>query len=295
MSAKSAQQIAWEYGTNAQVMNRVFEKLGYLAGKPGEYVVTEKGLPFVTEYCHHQGLGGSPWYNRWWETRVWSDQFQEGLSNVKDLHGLISEATKECAADRAARKAGIAAQALAEEEARLAKETAEKAAEEAAARNAEILITIGKVTIVVLVIAGVAYTAYKVTPRVKKWWRKRKEKNDMSKKLRRKPERMTSDSADIIVHEVVPEPVPTPQKVEPIVLDTHLETDDVILEDDTHDELSKLDRSEVQRRMKEQMIEAREKHLQEMVETKKRLSRERAKLERMMRKSRANMMEARKR
>lgn len=170
MPARSASLIGLEYGASGQIMNRVLEKLGYLEGKPGEYIVTEKGMPFVIEKYYHKGLGGDPAYNRWWDTRSWTEELQQILRENEAIPALIAEAESDRRAEFLAKKAAK----VAAEEARIAQEAAAKLAAEEAAKRTDRLILIGKIGIIVVVAGVCVFICYKTAPRIKKWWKQKR-------------------------------------------------------------------------------------------------------------------------
>ena len=169
----SARILGWDYGLNAQEMNRVLVKEGYLKGQPGNYSLTEKALNFAKEQDFHRGTGGYSHYNRYWETRTFDDSIKKLLNVTPELK---EEVRSEIVAERVARYAAQAAsraQAEAEFLANQAvKETAELAAEEAE----EFMRKCKKAGVVGLIIIGsiiIGYGVYKTAPKVKKWWKER--------------------------------------------------------------------------------------------------------------------------
>ncbi len=185
----SARILGHEYGLTAEEMNRVLLKLGFLDGTPGDYSLTEKALPYAVEKNFHRGTGGYSFYNRYWTTRTFDDSIKEVLDVSSEL---IREVRDELATKRATRKA---AQTIARSHAdaeSLAKQVAEKAALEAAEQavlDTEKLVAkwkkVGKIGLVVVGVTAAGYVIYKVTPKVKHWWKKRKqaskkEENDVT-------------------------------------------------------------------------------------------------------------------
>lgn len=175
----SARILGREYGLTAEEMNRVLLKLGFLTGTPGDYSLTEKALPYAVEKYFHRGTGGYDFYNRYWTTRTFDDSIKEVLNVTTEL---ISEVREELKATRAARYAAQAAEFS-------ARQAAEKAAIEAAEQAAlktEMLIAgwkkAGKITLIVSVsvigVAAVGYGIYKLTPKVKRWWKNRKQASE---------------------------------------------------------------------------------------------------------------------
>lgn len=175
----SARILGQGYGLNAQEMNRVLVKEGFLTGQPGNYSLTEKAMDFAKEQDFHRGTGGYSWYNRYWKTRTFDDSIKDLLNVTPELK---EEVRSEIAAERAAR---YAAQAVAREQADaefLAKQAAEKAAKEAAEiateKTEEFIRKCKKAGVVGLIVIGgaaVCYGIYKTTPKVKKWWKERKD------------------------------------------------------------------------------------------------------------------------
>lgn len=174
----SARVLGQDYDLNAEEMNRVLAKLGFLKGTPGNYSVTLKALPYSVEKAHHRGTGGYSCYNRYWTTRTFDDSIKDALDVSAEL---ISEVRNEIATERAARyTAQAAARAQANKEF-LAKLAAEKAAQEAAAQTAlktEALMAkwknVGKIGLVASAAVIIGYGIYKTTPTVKAWWSDRK-------------------------------------------------------------------------------------------------------------------------
>lgn len=76
---KSATVLGREFGRNGREMNELLLKHGYLHGSPGAYGLTEKGRRFGEVQDHHRGTGGYSRYNRYWETRTWSDETAAAL------------------------------------------------------------------------------------------------------------------------------------------------------------------------------------------------------------------------
>lgn len=76
---KSATALGREFGRNGREMNELLLRHGYLYGSPGAYGLTEKGQRFGEEQDHHRGTGGYSHYNRYWETRTWSDETAAAL------------------------------------------------------------------------------------------------------------------------------------------------------------------------------------------------------------------------
>lgn len=74
---KSARQIGREFGKTAQEMNKTFHDYGYLEGKPGAWLVTEKGSAYAEEHSHSNGYGGLA--ARSWETRTWDESVVDAL------------------------------------------------------------------------------------------------------------------------------------------------------------------------------------------------------------------------
>lgn len=182
----SATRLGEKYGLTGQEMNVALKKLGYLDGDPGAYFPTEKGLPFMSEEYHHRGPGGYARYNANWETRTIDPAIRKELKITPELKDAVRAEVK------AARAAKIQARKLAEAEADAAfraklaaEQAAKKAAAEAAekaARNAAKLRKAGKIGLIVICVAGVAYGLYKLTPVVKRKIKEREEKKAAQKK-----------------------------------------------------------------------------------------------------------------
>ena len=181
----SATVLGKDYGLNGQEMNAVLSELEYLSGKPGEYVPTAKGVPFITETDHHRGTGGYARYNRYWTTRTFDPSIKKELKITPELKEKVRADLK------AARVARQQAQSTAQAEADVllrAKIAAEKraidSANEAAkraAQNAVIIKKVDKVVLIVACVAGVCYVLYKLLPVAK-----RKLKQQRNRKRARK-------------------------------------------------------------------------------------------------------------
>lgn len=175
----SARILGQDYGLNAQEMNRVLVKEGFLTGQPGYYSLTDKALEFAKEKDFHRGTGGYSWYNRYWTTRTFDDSIKELLNVTPELK---EEVRSEIAAEKAARYAAQAAARAQADAELLAKQAGEKAAKEAAEIAAEeteeFIRKCKKAGVVGLIVIGgavICYEVYKTTPNVKKWWKERKE------------------------------------------------------------------------------------------------------------------------
>ena len=173
-------------GLSATRLGEKYGLTGYLDGEPGAYFPTEKGMPFMTEEFHHRGPGGYARYNANWETRTIDPAIRKELKITPELKDAVRAEVK------AARTAKIQARKLAEAEADAAfraklaaEQAAKKAAAEAAekaAKNAAKLRKAGKIGLIVICVAGVAYGIYKLTPVVKRKIKERKEKKAAKKK-----------------------------------------------------------------------------------------------------------------
>lgn len=176
----SATKLGEKYGLNGQEMNAVLKKLGYLAGNPGEYFPTEKGMPFMEEFSHHRGPGGYSRYNANWTTLKINPAIRKELNVTPELKETIRAELK--AARMARQQVHKIAQAEAEAafKAKIAAEQQAKkaaaAAAEKAAKNAEILKKAGKFGLIALCLVGVGYGVYKLVPVVKRKIQQRKEK-----------------------------------------------------------------------------------------------------------------------
>lgn len=123
----TAKNLGAEYGLNAEEMNRVLVKLGFLTGTPGDYDLTPLGRQYAHTEYYHRGLGGYSMYNREWIIR----KFDESIRAVLDVTSeLKSEVRMEIADARVARYAAM--------KAARAKTDADFLAKEAAKRTAEI-------------------------------------------------------------------------------------------------------------------------------------------------------------
>lgn len=178
----SARVLGQDYGLTAEEMNRVLVKRGILQGTPGNYRATQEGLKYVVEKDFHRGTGGYSCYNRYWTERTFDDSIKDVLDVPAEL---ISEVRGEIAAESAARCAARAAARAKADADFLAKQAAEKAAKEAAERAAleaeELAAKWKKGGIIVLAIGGaviLGYGIYKLTPKVKQWWKNRKQPDE---------------------------------------------------------------------------------------------------------------------
>lgn len=175
----SARIFGQDYGLTAQEMNKVLVKEGFLTGQSGGYSLTEKALDFAKEHDIHRGTGGYSWYNRYWTARTFDDSIKELLNVTPELK---EEVRSEIAAERAAQYAAQAVTRAQAEAEFLSKQAAKKAAKEAAEitveEREEFIRKCKKAGVVGLIVIGgaaVCYEIYKTTPKVKKWWKERKE------------------------------------------------------------------------------------------------------------------------
>lgn len=176
----SATTLGQAYSLTGEEMNRVLEKNGFLQGRPGDYSVTEKALPYVVEKEFHRGTGGYSSYNRYWTTRTYDDSIKEALDVPDDL---IDEVRNEITSDRAAR---FAAQKAAREKANsdfLAKQASELSTqEEITAQETEVLSAnwkmVGKTGLVVGGFIIMFFCIYKAAPKVKAWWASHKQRQN---------------------------------------------------------------------------------------------------------------------
>lgn len=91
----SARTIGYGYGINAQTMNRILLKLGYLEGRPGNYRPTETAEPYVNVNDHSMGTNaGYSKYNVYYETISYSKDFVDLLKS-QVTHELIDEVKNE--------------------------------------------------------------------------------------------------------------------------------------------------------------------------------------------------------
>lgn len=178
----SAKELGQEYGLTAQEMNRVLVKEGFLKGQPGDYSFTEKAVDFAKKQDFHRGTGGYSYYNRYWTIITFADSIKEKLNVTPELK---KEVRSEIAAERAARYAAQAAaraQAKAEFLAKQADEKVVKEASELAVTEAEELMRkckkAGVVGLIIIGSTAISYGVYKTAPKVKKWWKERKEHNE---------------------------------------------------------------------------------------------------------------------
>ena len=177
----TAKSLGVEYGLNAEEMNRVLVKLGFLTGSPGDYELTLLGRQYAHTECYHRGPGGYSMYNRDWIIRKYDESIKDVLEITSDLK---NEVRMEIADARAARTAAIKAARAKADADFLAKEAAKKAAEiaeqkrirEELEKTAK-LKKYGKTGILVTGGALVGFGVYKLVKHVK--CKKVKEKNDV--------------------------------------------------------------------------------------------------------------------
>lgn len=95
---RSAKDLGWELGKNAQQMNKLFNQYGYLEGEPNAWRVTEKGAPYAEEKPRSNGYGG--WAARSWETRLWDESVVDALKkDMVESPGLQDEAVDDSVED----------------------------------------------------------------------------------------------------------------------------------------------------------------------------------------------------
>ncbi len=96
----SARTIGYKYGINAQTMNRILRKLGYLEGFPGNYTPTEMAKPYVNVNDHGMGTNaGYSRYNVYYETISYNDAFLDVLKS-QVTQELIDEVKNEMREER---------------------------------------------------------------------------------------------------------------------------------------------------------------------------------------------------
>lgn len=174
----SARILGRDYGLTAEEMNRVLLKLGFLKGEPGNYDLTEKALQYAVEKNYHRGTGGYAYYNRYWTTRTFDDSIKKVLNVTSEL---ISEVRNELAAARAARNATHAVATAEFMAKRVAEKVAMEAAEQAALKSERLIVklkTTGKVVLIIGGVAAIGYGIYKLTPKLKKWWKDHKQASE---------------------------------------------------------------------------------------------------------------------
>ena len=151
----SARILGQQYGLTPEEMNRVLVKKGILAGKPGDYYLTELGdLYGATKHCH-RGCGGSAQYNRYWSERTYDESIRDVL-NITDE--LIRQVRSEMAAERAAKAAARVAEKELLQRQHL--EELARAAKEAAELSAKKIANLKKAGCVALIILGGAALCY---------------------------------------------------------------------------------------------------------------------------------------
>ncbi|MBP3805098.1 MAG: hypothetical protein J6I76_14650 [Oribacterium sp.] len=96
----SARTIGYGYGINAQTMNRILRKLGYLEGYPGNYRPTEMAEPYVNVNDHNMATnGGYTRFNAAYETISYNEDFVELLKS-QVTQELIDEVKNEMLEER---------------------------------------------------------------------------------------------------------------------------------------------------------------------------------------------------
>ena len=175
----SATRLGQKFRLSGEEMNLVLAKLGYLVGTPGDYNLTEKAREYAVEKHFHRGTGGYSCYNRYWTTRTYDDS----ITDVLDISpNLIKEVRDELSKVRAARYAELVAARVKVKTEYLEKQAAQKfageLAEKAAIETEERVTKWKKAGTIGLVVVGcivIGYGIYKTTPRIKKWWKERKQ------------------------------------------------------------------------------------------------------------------------
>ena len=82
---KSARILGEAYNLNAQEMNYILNKEGFLDGEPGDYFPSEMGKQYATQKDFHRGTGGYAQYNRYWTTTTWDDSIKDALHITPEL------------------------------------------------------------------------------------------------------------------------------------------------------------------------------------------------------------------
>ena len=169
MMGKSARILGEAYSLNAQEMNYILNKEGFLDGEPGEYFPSEMGKQYATQKDFHRGTGGYAQYNRYWTTTTWDDSIEDVLHITPELKAEARKAV----ADR--RKmltdARRAASEAAEQRFREAQENFQTAISnngdtDESSNGANGWVIAGGL----LLLAAGAYGVYKAAPHVKHWW-----------------------------------------------------------------------------------------------------------------------------
>lgn len=104
----SATRLGDRIGLNGQEMNMLLKKEGFLAGEPGNYSITEKGLSFVKEKGWDNGYGG--YAARGYNYNTYNESILECIDispeRIKEIRDIVSkqriekiEAAKEASKD----------------------------------------------------------------------------------------------------------------------------------------------------------------------------------------------------
>lgn len=166
---KSARILGEAYNLNAQEMNYILNKEGFLDGEPGDYFPSEMGKQYATQKDFHRGTGGYAHYNRYWTTTTWDDSIEDALHITPELK---AEARKAIADRRQMQaEARRAASEAAEQRFREAQENFQAAISNNADSDESSNGINGWVVAggALLLAAGV-YGVYKAAPHVKHWW-----------------------------------------------------------------------------------------------------------------------------
>lgn len=78
---KSAKQMGLYIGKSAQEVNEILKNKGYLSGKPGQYIMTDKGKKHGEERLKDNGYGGNA--ARSWSFYMWGYEVLQDISGMK--------------------------------------------------------------------------------------------------------------------------------------------------------------------------------------------------------------------
>lgn len=164
---QSATDLGRPFQATAQEINRLLKDQGFTYGNPGAYGLTQKGEAFGIQVHHGRGTGGYASMNPSWEPTYWDNRIATVLDvNPENLATVRATISAERLAKSAARKV-----AQAEAEAAFLASLPSDAVE-----SGNMTIDPRKVLICVggaLLLLGVGYGIYKVSPVVKRKWDER--------------------------------------------------------------------------------------------------------------------------
>ena len=89
---KTATNIGTMIGKNAREVNKLLFEKGYITGRPGDWVATEKGKRYCEEVVETNGYGGCA--ARGWSYLLWDDEIANLIGNPKKRLSELNDINK---------------------------------------------------------------------------------------------------------------------------------------------------------------------------------------------------------